>query len=404
MKTEVTLAQAKQIIMSMGTTQSILMLASPGVGKSDIVQQIADSIGYECRSLLGTQIAPEDISGIPRIEGEGDDQRSVFYPPKLLLPADGKPFVLFLDELPICNQEVQKAMYSLLLDRRIGERKLPEGTIVVAAGNNIEDSAMVRAMSTALVNRVIILHIKVSVEEWLAWGSQVDKNGKTKVREDVRTFIAANDFCLQYKDPSTGSKVPSQANEPFSTPRSWAAFSKAMDALEEFRKNPTKTLDEFRKKIKDNKGKKLSKNVDFLADAQNNDGLTEKDIEVLAKGSISAQDADAFCTYKKYDFQDIKPAEYYIEHPEAIPGSSKEDYEDSKKIFERAIIFQRIQNALINSESKSYTAIKKLGGKKIDKFFTSMPKEFMVIITTEKILAVLQEFGAKETIARMRLQ
>lgn len=394
--TEVTLSQAKQIIMSMGTTQSILMLASPGVGKSDIVAQIADAIGYECRSLLGTQIAPEDISGIPRIEGEGEDQRSVFYPPKLLLPADNKPFVLFLDELPICNQEVQKAMYSLLLDRRIGERKLPRGTIVVAAGNNIEDSAMVRAMSTALVNRVIILHIKVSVEEWLAWGSEVGKNGKARVREDIRTFIAANDFCLQYKDPETDSRVPSQANEPFSTPRSWAALSQAMDALEEFRRDPSKM-------IKKTYGKAPAKDVAFLAGAQSKEGLTEEDIRVLAQGTISAQDADAFCTYKKYNFQDIKPAEYYIEHPEAIPESSGESLSSSSNAFERAIIFQRIQNAFLNSDSKSYEAIKALGGKKIDKFFTAMPKEFMVILT-ENILSVLKEFGAKATIERMRLQ
>ena len=38
--------------------------------------------GLPCRSLLGTQIAPEDVSGIPRIVGE----RSVFCPPRMLLP------------------------------------------------------------------------------------------------------------------------------------------------------------------------------------------------------------------------------------------------------------------------------------------------------------------------------
>ena len=395
MKIEVTLKQAKQIIMSMGTEQSILMLASPGVGKSDIVGQIADALGYECRSLLGTQIAPEDISGIPRIEGEGDDQRSVFYPPKLLLPADGKPFVLFLDELPICNQEVQKAMYSLLLDRRIGERKLPKGTIVVAAGNNIEDSAMVRAMSTALVNRVLMLHIKVNVGEWLEWGKQLGSNGKPKVRDDIRAFIAANDFCLQYKDPDTGSKVPSNANEPFSTPRSWAALSAAMDALEEFRKDPVK-------QIKNTYGKKVDKKVSFFDDAQA-DGLTELDIEVLAKGTVSVQHADAFCTYKKYNFQDMKPAEYYIEHPEAVPETSGEDLTNSSKIFERAIIFERIQQAFLNPDSSSYKAIEKLGGARIDAFFSTMPKEFMIILT-EKIVETLQKFGATGTIARMRLQ
>ena len=57
------------------------------------------------RSLLGTQIAPEDVSGIPRIVGN----RSVFCPPRILLPEEPEPFCLFLDELPACAPDIQKA-------------------------------------------------------------------------------------------------------------------------------------------------------------------------------------------------------------------------------------------------------------------------------------------------------
>lgn len=396
MADEVTLSQAKQIIMSMGTKQSILMLASPGVGKSAIVEQIAESLGYECRSLLGTQIAPEDISGIPRIEGEGANQRSVFYPPKILLPTDNKPFVLFLDELPICNQEVQKAMYSLLLDRRIGEWKLHPKTIVVSAGNNIEDHAMVRAMSTALVNRVIILHVKVDVEEWLEWGRQLKEDNKPRVREDIRTFIAANNFCLQYKDKE-GSKVPESANTPFSTPRSWTALSEAMDLLEDFRKNPTECL----------KGiyGKAPKKGSLGHDAQCEDGLREADLKVLAKGTISPRDADAFYLFKKYDLRDIEPPEYYIEHPEQIPASTGEDTKAdayTRSIVARATVFRSIKQAFLDPKSKSYRAIQELGPDIIDNFFAQLPKETRVILT-EGIVAVLERFGAKKTIQSLRL-
>ena len=50
--------------------QSFLLLSPPGVGKSEMVFQAAAEAGLPCRSLLGTQIAPEDVSGIPRIVGE----------------------------------------------------------------------------------------------------------------------------------------------------------------------------------------------------------------------------------------------------------------------------------------------------------------------------------------------
>src|SRR6476659_6564051 len=148
----ITLSQAGALIGALAHEQSLLLLSPPGVGKSDLVAQAAARAGLVCRSLLGTQIAPEDVSGIPRIVGE----RSVFCPPRVLLPETPEPFCLFLDELPACTPDIQKAFYSLLLERRLGEHPLPKGSWVVAAGNRVEDRALVRAMSSALVNRVLI--------------------------------------------------------------------------------------------------------------------------------------------------------------------------------------------------------------------------------------------------------
>src|SRR5207253_6244885 len=161
----VTLKQAREIILCMAHQHGVLLLSGPGVGKSDVVYQSAAAANLPCRSLVGTQIAPEDVSGIPRIVGE----RSVFCPPRVLLPEKPEPFCLFLDELPACTPDVQKAFYSLLLERRLGEYPLPAGTWVVAAGNRAEDRALVRTISSALINRVLILHIRIDVPEWVAW-------------------------------------------------------------------------------------------------------------------------------------------------------------------------------------------------------------------------------------------
>src|SRR5438552_11835522 len=126
MSQALTLGQAKGLIRALAAEQSLLLLSPPGVGKSDVVRQAAADAGLECKSLLGTQIAPEDVSGVPRIVGE----RSVFCPPRVLLPENAAKFCLFLDELPACAPDVQKAFYSLLLERRIGEHHLPPGTWV----------------------------------------------------------------------------------------------------------------------------------------------------------------------------------------------------------------------------------------------------------------------------------
>lgn len=209
----VTLSQARDLIRCLSHEQSVLLLSPPGVGKSDVVRQAAAAEGLECKSLLGTQIAPEDVSGVPRIIGE----RSVFCPPRVLLPENAAKFCLFLDELPACAPDVQKAFYSLLLERRIGEYLLPAGTWVVAAGNRAEDKALVRTISSALINRVLILNVRIDVPEWLAWAQA------NKVRDEVVKFIEGNPEALL-------RPVPDKA-VPFSTPRAWASLARALDLV-----------------------------------------------------------------------------------------------------------------------------------------------------------------------------
>ncbi len=263
----ITLKQAKKLIQCMAHEQSFLLLAAPGVGKSKMIYQAGAEARLPCRSLLGTQIAPEDVSGVPRIVGE----RSVFCPPRVLLPEHPEPFCLFLDELPACAPDVQKAFYSLLLERRIGEHALPKGTWVVAAGNRLQDRALVRSLSSALVNRVTILNVRVDTGDWLAWACS---NG---IRSEVRSFIS-------YMPDALMRPVPADAS-PFSTPRSWALFSRALD----------------------------------MAEASGI--LTREMRRVLAFGRLSAEDAAVFCALAEESIGAMRPLDEYIEHPDALPKS-----------------------------------------------------------------------------------
>ena len=263
----VTLRQAKKLIQCMAHEQSFLLLSAPGMGKSEMVYEAADEAGLPCRSLLGTQIAPEDVSGIPRIVGE----RSVFCPPRILLPERPEPFCLFLDELPACAPDVQKAFYSLLLERRLGEHSLPAGTWVVAAGNRLQDRALVRAMSSALVNRVTILHLRVDTDEWLAWAA---RHG---IRGEIRSFIASMPDALM-------RPVPAEP-VPFSTPRAWTLLSRALD----------------------------------LAEASGI--LTGETRRALAFGRLSAEDAVVFCALAEEAIGPVRPLEDYIRQPELLPQS-----------------------------------------------------------------------------------
>ncbi|MGE0603416.1 MAG: AAA family ATPase [Xanthobacteraceae bacterium] len=261
----ITLQQAKKLVQCMAGEQSFLLLSPPGVGKSEMIYQAAAEAKLPCRSLLGTQIAPEDVSGIPRIIGE----RSVFCPPRVLLPENPEPFCLFLDELPACAPDVQKAFYSLLLERRLGEHALPKGTWVVAAGNRMQDRALVRAMSSALVNRVTILHLRVDAGEWLSWAA------KNSIREDVRAFIS-------YMPDALMRPVPPEP-VPFSTPRAWTLLAQALD----------------------------------MAEAAGI--LTNETRRALAFGRLSAEDAAVYCALAEEAIGKMRPIDEYIEVPDLLP-------------------------------------------------------------------------------------
>ena len=200
--------QLMDVLLSVSTVRPVFIWGPPGIGKSAIVEQFASDVGLECVSLLGSQLAPEDIIGVPQIV-EG---RSVFCPPRMI--AREEPYCLFLDELNACSQEVQKAFYSLILERRIGEYRLPEGSIVVGAGNRSQDNAITKPMSSALLNRMFHVELRVDSRLWLEGAAA---HG---IHPWVYDYICARPDQLWSQPPKT--------EEPFSTPRSWHMLSDAL--------------------------------------------------------------------------------------------------------------------------------------------------------------------------------
>lgn len=191
----------------------VFIWGPPGIGKSAIVEQFANELGMECVSLLGSQLAPEDIIGVPQIA----DGTSRFCPPRNI--ARREPYVLFLDELNACSQDVQKAFYSLIHEKRIGEYSLPHGSVVIGAGNRSQDSAIVRQMSSALINRMVHVQLSVSPSEWLEWARQAE------IHPLVYEFIQNRPDFLWTKPPKT--------EETFSTPRAWHMLSDALKSYGE---------------------------------------------------------------------------------------------------------------------------------------------------------------------------
>ncbi|MBO1331077.1 ATP-binding protein [Streptomyces sp. VRA16 Mangrove soil] len=237
----VTPSRIPELLLGLATVRPVFIWGAPGIGKSSLVRDFADSLGLECVSLLGTQLAPEDLIGVPQIR----DGRSVFCPPEAI--ARDEPYCLFLDELNAATPDVQKAFYSLILDRRIGNYELPEGSIVIGAGNRATDNALARPIASALVNRLAHVHLQACAQAWLGWAAGAG------IHPWIQDHLTDRPDHLWSKPPKT--------EEPFSTPRSWHMLS---DALHSF--GPT---------------------------------LDDDTLKVLAHGTLTPAHAVAFCGYAK---------------------------------------------------------------------------------------------------------
>jgi MoxR-like ATPase len=150
--------------------RATMLWGARGVGKSSIVRQVAAHFGVPLVDLRLTTIEPVDLRGA--IFADDRLGRTVWFPPEFLPTADQPAGILFLDELTAADQRLQTSAYSLILDRQVGAYRLPEGWMVVAAGNASFHGAVSHDMGTALADRLFHFHVQSSIEAFLAYAVQ----------------------------------------------------------------------------------------------------------------------------------------------------------------------------------------------------------------------------------------
>jgi len=138
--------------------RATMLWGTRGVGKSSVVHQVAEEAGVPLVDLRLTTIEPVDLRGA--LFADDEARKTVWFPPEFLPAADQPAGILFLDELTAADQRLQTSAYSLILDRRVGGYRLPDGWMIVAAGNAAFHGALSHDMGTALADRLFHFHVQ----------------------------------------------------------------------------------------------------------------------------------------------------------------------------------------------------------------------------------------------------
>lgn len=160
------MALLQQFSCSSLRRRATMLWGSRGVGKSSVVRQVARHHEVPLVDLRLTTIEPVDIRGA--IYADDVAGRTVWFPPEFLPTPDQPEGILFLDELTAADQRLQISAYSLILDRRVGNYLLPDGWMVVAAGNASFHGAVCHDMGTALADRMFHFNVQTAIDAFLS--------------------------------------------------------------------------------------------------------------------------------------------------------------------------------------------------------------------------------------------
>ena len=201
---------------------AVMLWGPPGVGKSQAIRQLANQIEKNTgKRTVVTDVRlllfnPIDLRGIPT--ANADKTLAIWLKPQIFQmdPDENVVNILFLDEISAAPQSVQAAAYQITLDRVVGEHKLPENCIVIAAGNRTTDKSVAFKMPKALANRLLHIEVEGSFKSWKQWAI------RSGIHPKVLGFLTFRQNYLMKFDAATEELA-------FATPRSWEMVSNILN-------------------------------------------------------------------------------------------------------------------------------------------------------------------------------
>lgn len=203
-KTSVSPKELKDIVRSFARLQSpptLFVWGQPGIGKTEIVRQVAKEQHLDLKVLILSLMDPAEIKGF--LMPDKRTSEAILFPYNFL---PKEPGILFLDEVNTAPPAVLNVGMRMVQEREVGSIKIPPGVLVICAGNRVTDKVTVSKLSSAFVNKCVHVNVEPSFEDFKEWALT---NGISPI-------------VLGYLEAYPGDLVSEpRVDYPYPTPRAW---------------------------------------------------------------------------------------------------------------------------------------------------------------------------------------
>ncbi len=217
-----------KLVIPFNRQRPVMLMGASGIGKTDAPCQVARELGIGFVSYSMTHHTRQSALGLPKIiekEYEGKGKIATEYTMSEIISAvydeikrSGNPNgILFLDEINCTSESLSAVMLQLFQNKTLGQSQIPEGWVLIMAGNPPEYNKSVKAFDAVTRDRLRIINVVPDADAWLKYAEN------KKLNCSVVSFINSDKSKIYIFD-STKMQIV--------TPRGWEELSINLDAYE----------------------------------------------------------------------------------------------------------------------------------------------------------------------------